>query len=120
MRCSRREGDATEWRFERRADTHEQLAEFERLCRDLGIDADPLVLRTTVAHQLDGVQGLTENQREALVLAHDRGYFSSSRTASLEGIATERGISRQSRSSRIRRGLFHLVGRTLRDDDDAR
>jgi predicted DNA binding protein len=56
---------------------------------------------------------LTETQREALVLAHERGYYDSPRETSLEEIADELGITQQSLSSRLRRGYRRLVGETL-------
>jgi len=54
-------------------------------------------------------RGLTDRQREALVTAHEKGYFEIPRTASLDEIAAELGISASSLSERLRRAQTHLV-----------
>ena len=48
--------------------------------------------------------GLTPEQREALVLALQRGYFATPSEASLEELAEELGITKQAVSNRVRRG----------------
>ncbi|WP_436926012.1 helix-turn-helix domain-containing protein [Halosimplex amylolyticum] len=53
--------------------------------------------------------GLTGPQREALRAAHEMGYFEIPRTASLDDVATELGISASSCSERLRRAQTHLV-----------
>jgi hypothetical protein len=58
--------------------------------------------------------GLTERQREALVLAHRRGYFGATRETDLQAIADELDISRQALADRLRRGHEHLIANTLR------
>lgn len=64
----------------------------------------------------DGVDryGLTDRQREALVLAYESGYFDDTRETTLEGIAEELGISRQALAGRLRRGHRQLIANTLR------
>ncbi len=68
-------------------------------------------------HAMLPIQGegyeLTETQREALVLAYERGYFDTPRETSLEEIADEIGITQQSLSSRLRRGHRRLIKATL-------
>lgn len=100
------------WDFEVRGEDQSAISEFRTLCQDHDI---PLDIRAV--HSLLPVQGdnyeLTDPQREALVLAYERGYFDSPRTASLEDIADELGIAQQSLSSRLRRGHRRLIGRTL-------
>jgi predicted DNA binding protein len=53
--------------------------------------------------------GLTDAQREAVRTAHEMGYFEIPRTASLEAVADELGISASSLSERLRRAQSHLV-----------
>jgi predicted DNA binding protein len=98
------QGDGT-WTFRLRFTDHEALSEFH----DYLIDHDvPLHVERTYAtaetversRQFD----LTHEQREALVLALERGYFASPSRASLEELAEGLGISRQALSQRIRRG----------------
>ena len=100
------------WQFEVRGEDREAIGEFRRDCQDHDIP-----IGITAVHSLLPVQGegydLTETQREALVLAYERGYFDSPREASLEEIASELGISQQSLSSRIRRGHRRLIEKTI-------
>ena len=101
------------WRFEVRGENQEAIAEFRTYCQENDI---PITI--TAVHAMLPIQGvgyeLTETQREALVLAHERGYFDTPREASLEEIADELGITQQSLSSRLRRGHRRLIGATLR------
>ncbi|OYR42003.1 bacterio-opsin activator [Halorubrum sp. Ib24] len=100
------------WQFEVRGESRDRIGEFRTDCQ-----AHDISIEITAVHSLLPVQGdgydLTETQREALVLAYEMGYFDSPRTASLEEIAAELGISQQSLSSRIRRGHRRLIARTL-------
>ncbi|MFC6756922.1 MULTISPECIES: helix-turn-helix domain-containing protein [Haloarcula] len=100
------------WDFEVRGEDRAAISEFRTLCQDHDIS-----LEVTAVHALLPLQGdsyeLTDPQREALVLAYERGYFDSPRTASLEDIAEELGITQQSLSSRLRRGHRRLIGGTL-------
>ncbi|MFP9190657.1 helix-turn-helix domain-containing protein [Natrialbaceae archaeon A-CW1-1] len=100
------------WRFEVRGENREAVSEFRTICQNHEIP-----IEITAVHELLPVQGdgyeLTETQREALVLAYERGYFDSPREASLEDVATELGITQQSLSSRLRRGHRRLIAGTL-------
>jgi predicted DNA binding protein len=101
------------WRFEVRGESQEAIAEFRTYSQENDI---PITI--TAVHAMLPVQGvgyeLTDTQREALVLAHERGYFDTPREASLEEIADELGITQQSLSSRLRRGHRRLIEATLR------
>ncbi|MBX0324437.1 helix-turn-helix domain-containing protein [Halomicroarcula sp. F13] len=61
--------------------------------------------------------GLTEEQRTALTIAYDEGYFGEPRDISLNEVADEIGLSSTAMSGRLRRGMRNLVGATLVDDD---
>ena len=61
----------------------------------------------------EGLQHLTPTQREALVTAVDRGYFSVPREATAEELAGELDISHQAVSELLRRGVENLVTATL-------
>lgn len=61
--------------------------------------------------------GLTEQQRSALTLAYDRGYFEEPRAASLDDIATELDLSSTATSGRLRRGLRNLLAATIAADE---
>ncbi|WP_232686707.1 helix-turn-helix domain-containing protein [Halobacterium zhouii] len=102
------------WNFEVRAEDRSAVSEFRTDCQAHGIP-----IEITGVHQLLAVHGddyeLTDTQREALVLAYERGYFDSPREASLEDVAAELGITQQSLSSRLRRGHRRLIAETLAD-----
>ena len=56
---------------------------------------------------------LTEEQRETLLFAYDRGYFEEPRKTSLEELAEEMGLSSTAVGGRIRRGINELVEATV-------
>jgi predicted DNA binding protein len=105
-------GTKDEWRFEVRGESQETIAEFREYCQKNDI---PIAI--TAVHAMLPIQGegyeLTETQREALILAYERGYFNTPREVSLEEVADELGITQQSLSSRLRRGHRRLIGATL-------
>ena len=105
-------GTKNEWRFEVRGESQESIAEFREYCQE-----NDIPISITAVHAMLPIQGegyeLTETQREALVLAYERGYFDTPRETSLEEIADELGITQQSLSSRLRRGHRRLIGATL-------
>ncbi len=103
------------WKFEVRGESQESVSEFRTFCQERDIQID-----ITSVHALLPIQGegyeLTDTQREALVVAYERGYFDSPRKASLEDVAEELGITQQSLSSRLRRGHRRLIGATLAEE----
>ncbi|MEY7851855.1 helix-turn-helix domain-containing protein [Natrarchaeobius sp. A-rgal3] len=105
-------GTKDEWRFEVRAEGQEEIAEFRDYCQETDIE-----IAITAVHAMLPIRGegyeLTETQREALILAYERGYFDTPRETSLEEVADELGITQQSLSSRLRRGHRRLIGATL-------
>lgn len=62
--------------------------------------------------------GMTDAQREALVTAHELGYFDVPREATLADVADELGVSPPSLSERLRRAQSHLVGRLRAAEGD--
>lgn len=63
--------------------------------------------------------GVTAKQREALLAAFDAGYFDTPRAATGDEVAEQLGITQQSVSRRLRRGIDTLIEFTLdrhRDD----
>ena len=62
--------------------------------------------------------GLTDSQREALLVALETGYFEEPRNATLSEVAVELGISQPAASGLLRRGTKRLVVSSLVDDGD--
>ncbi|WP_157224641.1 helix-turn-helix domain-containing protein [Natronococcus occultus] len=56
---------------------------------------------------------LTEEQKEALVVAYNQGYFSQPRESSLEEIADEVGITSPAMGGRLKRGIRNLIADSL-------
>lgn len=92
------------WYFQLRFPTHDDLTTFYDHCESAGI---PLSLERVYTLTQDSRSGrafeLTPEQREALVLALNRGYFAVPSEATLEDLAAELDISQQAVSMRIRR-----------------
>ena len=57
--------------------------------------------------------GLTEEQRTALLMAYEKGYFVEPREMSLDELADELGLSSTAMSGRLRRGMRNLITATL-------
>jgi hypothetical protein len=62
--------------------------------------------------------GMTDAQREALVTAHELGYFDVPRSATLADVAAELGVSPPALSERLRRAQSHLVARLRAAEGD--
>ena len=62
--------------------------------------------------------GLTDSQREALLVAFEMGYFEEPRDATLGELAAELDISQPAASGLLRRGIKRLVISSLVDDSD--
>ena len=100
------------WTFRVRGESREAVRAFRSHCTETDMPLD-----ITAVHALLPVQdesyNLTEPQREALVLAHEQGYFDSPPETTLAEVASVLDITQQSLSSRLRRGQRRLIGATL-------
>ena len=104
-------GTEEKWTFEIRGESREAIGTFRNYCHEHGI---PITLTELHALEPRGAQHeLTEKQREALILAFERGYFDSPRETTLQEIADELDITQQSLSSRLRRGNRRLIEKAL-------
>lgn len=105
------------WRLRVRFGSREHFSVFREHFRQFG---------AVTLHQLTsprtpgGVQyGVSDKQREALLVAFDAGYYDNPSAATGEDVARQLGITQQSVSRRLRRGTTALVEHTLgrhRDD----
>lgn len=62
--------------------------------------------------------GLTDSQREALLVALERGYFEEPRNATLGEVAAELDISQPAASGLLRRGIKRLIVSSMFDDSE--
>lgn len=68
---------------------------------------------------VDASFGLTDEQRTALKLAYEKGYYVEPREMSLDELAEELGLSSTAMSGRLRRGMRNLIAATLAGDEEA-
>ncbi|KAA9398822.1 DNA-binding protein [Haloarcula sp. CBA1130] len=62
--------------------------------------------------------GLTDSQREALLVALETGYFEEPRNATLGDVAADLDISQPAAGGLLRRGIKRLIISSLRDDSE--
>ncbi|GAA0228565.1 helix-turn-helix domain-containing protein [Haladaptatus pallidirubidus] len=110
-------GSSDGWHFQFRFATHSAAS---RLREELSEREIPFeVIRVySVREMRERQYDLTSEQYEALVSAHQAGFFGTPRRATLAEIAQELEISPQALSARYRRGLDSLLGSTLYEIDD--
>lgn len=106
-------GTAESWTLEVRGESQEDVADFQQYLRDHDLSSGLTSLHALAKLRSGTEYDLTEGQREALVLAFERGYFDSPREITLAEIAEELGITAQSLGSRLRRGNKRLIRSTL-------
>jgi len=82
-----------------------------------GIDID--LLRVNEYASLGNTDaGLTDSQREALLVAFEAGYFEEPRNATLSEVATDLDISQPAASGLLRRGIKRLIVSSMMDDSE--
>ncbi|MDS0296283.1 helix-turn-helix domain-containing protein [Halogeometricum luteum] len=83
-----------------------------------GIDLD--LLRVNEYDSLGSTDaGLTDSQRDALLVALETGYFEEPRDATLGEVAADLNISQPAASGLLRRGIRRLIVSSLMDDGEA-
>lgn len=104
-----------DWRERWLLPDHESLYGVWQRARDQGFEFEVLDFQS-----LDGelseysfARALTPEQREALALAHERGYFTEPRETSLEELADELELSPSAAAGRLKRGLKLLIEEAL-------
>lgn len=113
-------GTADEWSFKLRFPDRESLREFRSACDDRGVEASLQRLQQLTA--LDGATlgedgptdfGLTEKQRDTLLLAFREGYFDDPREVTLDELAETFEVSPRAVSQRLRRAIYNLIENAL-------
>jgi predicted DNA binding protein len=113
-------GAAEAWEFELRFPERECLGEFTADCVDAGISIDVTRVYNPTDPNLTPWYGLSEPQREAILLAVELGYYEIPRGCTTKELADELGISDQAVTERLRRAITTLVRSTLFVADDER
>lgn len=102
------------WFFQLRFIDHQHLADFYDFCSSNNLEIHIDRVCTLTEESLQGrVFDLTNEQREALVLAVERGYFATPRETSMAALADELDISQQAFSDRLRRGNEKVLQNVL-------
>ncbi|MFD1512950.1 helix-turn-helix domain-containing protein [Halomarina rubra] len=103
-----------EWYFRIRFDSHEGLTEFHDYCLDHDISYNLERVYTLVEGEEQGyLFNLTPPQREAMLLALERGYFEIPREVTLAELANDLDISEQAFSERVRRATNKVLSSAL-------
>lgn len=113
-------GTVDEWEFVIRFPAYDGMERFREYCEAHGIAFTVLRiyhLRESRTEASQRLFGLTDAQREALVLAVRRGYFDIPRQCSTRDLAKELGVSDQAVSERLRRGVANFVRHTFVDEE---
>lgn len=106
-------GHGDNWSFQVRFPEYEALSTFYRDVVDEGISIDLEGVHNPVDPNRAATYDLTTEQREALTLALEEGYFAIPRQITMVELAEELGISDSAASQRIRRGLTKVLSATV-------
>jgi len=106
-------GTGDSWRFELRFPSHEALSTFQDRCQDAVVNFEVIRVYNPSKPDLGPWFGLTERQREAMVLAVEEGYYDIPRNCTTVELAEELGISDQAVTERLRRAIVRLVTNTI-------
>ncbi|WP_101295191.1 helix-turn-helix domain-containing protein [Halegenticoccus soli] len=112
-------GNDETWSFELRFPDSENVSRFQSELREYEMGVRVNRIATELDAKSAESYGLTDPQREALLAAFRRGYFSEPRAVSLSDLAAELGISSAAATGRMRRAVRTLIANTLLRDDDA-
>lgn len=105
-------GEGGEWRFRLRFPSQDDLRSFDDYCEGLGIRFTLERLMDVPPPQVAGLD-LTADQREALRVAFEHGYFEVPRGVTLAELSDHLGISHQAASERLRRATGNALAAVL-------
>ncbi|WP_226482052.1 helix-turn-helix domain-containing protein [Natrinema amylolyticum] len=112
-------GTPETWEFELRFPDHDALSEFKTHCEDAQISLEVRRVYNPTKPDAGPWYGLTELQREAIMLAVQMGYYDIPRDCTTKELADELGISDQAVTERLRRAIASLVTYTLVHSESA-
>lgn len=102
-----------QWLFRIRFSSDRDVTQFQRRCVDQSVPYELSRLYESQGPLPWHRFGLTEKQHEALRTAHASGYFEDPRQSDLAALGESLDISPRAVSSRLRRGIGHLVEQTV-------
>lgn len=105
------------WEARMRMPDRDALQAYREVCEEKGISFQLHSVYEEWNNQMENDGRLTKPQRNALTTARELGYFEIPRRSSLAEVATELGITAQSLSERLRRGVPVLVDSVLNGED---
>ena len=97
------------WRLHVRGDVQRAVAAFDEECRAAGFQPTLRDLSASTDPSQSQHAAVTAAQREALLLAYEKGYYAEPRETDLSELAAEVGISRQAFARRLTRGYRTLI-----------
>jgi predicted DNA binding protein len=106
-------GTSESWEFELRVANHDTLSDFMTYCETEDISLTITRAYNPTKPDAGPWYGLTEPQREAMVLAVQMGYYDIPRGCTTKELAEELGISDQAVTERLRRAIVTLATYTL-------
>ncbi|MDS0293576.1 helix-turn-helix domain-containing protein [Halogeometricum luteum] len=106
-------GALDEWRLEIHFPTHRALSAFRATCEERDVSLDIERVYSPDEADAEPWDGLTEVQRETLLIAVDSGYYDIPRRCTTVELADELGVSDQAVTERLRRAIVSLVTTTL-------
>ena len=106
-------GTAEGWDFEIRFPNREALSQCQTCCEDAHISMEMIRVYNPTDPEAGPWYGLSEPQREALMLAVRMGYYDIPRGCTTEELANELGISDQAVTERLRRAIGTFGRHTL-------
>ena len=115
LRAVSREG---RWEFTVRFPEHDRLSAFRRHCEAVDVSLSIRRIYHRSDHLVNPGFGLTESQREALLLAVERGYYAIPRQCTTAELADELGISAQAVTERLRQAVVNVTEHTLLATDE--
>lgn len=107
------QGNVDEWNLKLWFEERKAASTFQDCCDDCNVPLEIKRLSSMAEEYSTAPEHLTWAQREALVLAFERGYFDEPRSISQDELGNELEISTNAVGRRLRRGYRNLIEETL-------